>query len=64
MMVTHMNAEVLAHLPEIRAAGVLIAEDGAVLDLCAGAVRPCNASCFCSDVPCQAADARLGVLPP
>jgi ribonuclease BN (tRNA processing enzyme) len=33
IMVTHMSAEVLAHLPEIRAAGVLIAEDGAVLDL-------------------------------
>jgi ribonuclease BN (tRNA processing enzyme) len=33
IMVTHMNPEVLAHLDEIRAAGVLIAEDGAILDL-------------------------------
>jgi ribonuclease BN (tRNA processing enzyme) len=33
IMVTHMNAEALAHVEEIRAAGVLVAEDGAVFDV-------------------------------
>jgi ribonuclease BN (tRNA processing enzyme) len=33
IMVTHMDATVLAHLDEIRTAGVLVAEDGVVLDL-------------------------------
>jgi ribonuclease BN (tRNA processing enzyme) len=33
IMITHMNPSVLAHLDEIRAAGVLIAADGDVLDL-------------------------------
>jgi ribonuclease BN (tRNA processing enzyme) len=33
IMITHMNPAVLAHLDEIRAAGVLIAADGDVLDL-------------------------------
>jgi ribonuclease BN (tRNA processing enzyme) len=33
VMVTHMGPDVLAHLDEIRAAGVLIAEDGAVIDV-------------------------------
>jgi ribonuclease BN (tRNA processing enzyme) len=33
IMVTHMNAEALAHVEEIRAAGVLVAEDGAVYDV-------------------------------
>jgi len=32
-MVTHMGPDVLAHLDEIRAAGLLIAEDGAVIDV-------------------------------
>jgi hypothetical protein len=32
-MVTHMNPSVLARLDELRAAGVLIAEDGQVIDL-------------------------------
>jgi ribonuclease BN (tRNA processing enzyme) len=33
VMVTHMNSSVLARLDELRQAGVLIAEDGLVLDL-------------------------------
>jgi len=33
VMVTHMGPDVLAHLDEIRAAGLLIAEDGAVIDV-------------------------------
>jgi ribonuclease BN (tRNA processing enzyme) len=33
VMVTHMNPSVLARLDEVRAAGVLIAEDGAVIEL-------------------------------
>jgi ribonuclease BN (tRNA processing enzyme) len=33
IMITHMNPAVLAHLDEIRAAGVLIAADGGVVDL-------------------------------
>jgi ribonuclease BN (tRNA processing enzyme) len=33
IMITHMNPSVLAHLDEIRAAGVLIAADGDALDL-------------------------------
>jgi ribonuclease BN (tRNA processing enzyme) len=33
IMITHMNPAVLAHLDEIRAAGVLVAADGDVLDL-------------------------------
>jgi ribonuclease BN (tRNA processing enzyme) len=33
IMITHMNPAVLAHLDEIRAAGVLIAADGLVVDL-------------------------------
>ena len=33
VMITHMNPAVLAHLDEIRAAGVLIAADGDVLEL-------------------------------
>jgi len=33
VMVTHMNASVLSRLDEIRAAGVLVAEDGLALDL-------------------------------
>lgn len=32
MMLTHMNPSVLAHLDELRAAGVLIAEDGLVVE--------------------------------
>jgi ribonuclease BN (tRNA processing enzyme) len=33
IMITHMNPVALAHLDEIRAAGVLIAEDGCVVDV-------------------------------
>jgi ribonuclease BN (tRNA processing enzyme) len=33
VMITHMNTEMLAHVEEARAAGLLIAEDGAVLDI-------------------------------
>jgi len=33
IMITHMSPTVLAHLDEIRPAGVLIAEDGAVINL-------------------------------
>ena len=33
VMVTHMNANVLSRLDEVRAAGVLVAEDGLVLDV-------------------------------
>jgi ribonuclease BN (tRNA processing enzyme) len=33
VMVTHMNASVLSRLDEVRAAGVLVAEDGLALDL-------------------------------
>jgi ribonuclease BN (tRNA processing enzyme) len=33
IMITHMNPTVLAHLDEIRPAGVLVAEDGAVINL-------------------------------
>jgi len=33
IMITHMNPAVLAHVDEIRAAGVLIAADGGVVDL-------------------------------
>jgi hypothetical protein len=32
-MLTHMNPVMLAHLDEVRAAGALVAEDGAVIDL-------------------------------
>jgi hypothetical protein len=32
-MVTHMNPTMLARLDEVRAAGVLVAEDGAVLEI-------------------------------
>jgi hypothetical protein len=32
-MVTHMNPSVLARLDEVRAAGLMVAEDGLVLDL-------------------------------
>jgi phosphoribosyl 1,2-cyclic phosphodiesterase len=31
IMLTHMNPLMLAHLDEVRAAGVLVAEDGAVI---------------------------------
>jgi ribonuclease BN (tRNA processing enzyme) len=33
VMVTHMNPSVLARLDEVRAAGLIVAEDGLVLDL-------------------------------
>ena len=33
IMLTHMNPVMLAHLDEVRAAGALVAEDGAVIDL-------------------------------
>jgi ribonuclease BN (tRNA processing enzyme) len=33
IMVTHMNATVLSRLDEVRAAGVLVAEDGLAMDL-------------------------------
>jgi ribonuclease BN (tRNA processing enzyme) len=33
VMVTHMNPTVLARLDEVRAAGLMVAEDGLVLDL-------------------------------
>ena len=33
IMLTHMNPVMLAHLAEVRAAGALVAEDGAVIDL-------------------------------
>jgi len=33
VMVTHMNPNMLARVDEARAAGVLVAEDGLVLDL-------------------------------
>src|SRR6516164_6184345 len=33
IMLTHMNPIMLAHLDEVRAAGALVAEDGAVLEL-------------------------------
>jgi ribonuclease BN (tRNA processing enzyme) len=33
IMLTHMNPDMLAHLDEVRATGVLIAEDGAVVDI-------------------------------
>jgi ribonuclease BN (tRNA processing enzyme) len=33
IMITHMNSSVLAHLDEIRAAGVLVASDGDVVEL-------------------------------
>jgi ribonuclease BN (tRNA processing enzyme) len=32
IMLTHMNPIMLAHLDEVRAAGALVAEDGAVID--------------------------------
>jgi hypothetical protein len=32
-MVTHMNSTILAHLDEVRAAGVLVAADGDVVEL-------------------------------
>ncbi len=32
-MLTHMNPSMLARLDEVRAAGVLVAEDGLTLDL-------------------------------
>jgi ribonuclease BN (tRNA processing enzyme) len=38
IMITHMNPEVFAHLDEIKAAGVLVAADGDVLEL--GQPRP------------------------
>jgi len=33
IMLTHMNPVMLAHLDEVRAAGVLPAEDGAVIEI-------------------------------
>lgn len=33
IMLTHMNPDMLAHLDEVRAAGVLVAEDGAVIEI-------------------------------
>jgi ribonuclease BN (tRNA processing enzyme) len=33
VMITHMNTDMLAHVEEARAAGVLIAEDGAVVEI-------------------------------
>src|SRR5262249_2598414 len=33
IMLTHMNPVMLVHLDEVRAAGALVAEDGAVIDL-------------------------------
>ena len=33
IMITHMNSTILAHLDEVRAAGVLVAEDGDVIEL-------------------------------
>jgi phosphoribosyl 1,2-cyclic phosphodiesterase len=33
IMLTHMNPTMLAHLDEVRAAGAIVAEDGAVIDL-------------------------------
>jgi ribonuclease BN (tRNA processing enzyme) len=33
VMITHMNPAALAHLDEIKAAGVLVAADGDILDL-------------------------------
>ena len=33
IMLTHMNPEMLSHLDEVRAAGVLVAEDGAVIEI-------------------------------
>ncbi len=33
IMLTHMNPVMLAHLDEVRAAGVLVAEDGVVIDI-------------------------------
>ena len=33
VMITHMNTDMLIHLDEASAAGVLIAEDGAVVDI-------------------------------
>jgi ribonuclease BN (tRNA processing enzyme) len=33
IMLTHMNPVMLAHLDEVRAAGVLTAEDGAVIEI-------------------------------
>jgi ribonuclease BN (tRNA processing enzyme) len=33
IMLTHMNPIMLAHLDEVRAAGALVAEDGAVIEL-------------------------------
>jgi ribonuclease BN (tRNA processing enzyme) len=33
IMITHMNPTMLAHLDDARAAGVLTAEDGAVMDI-------------------------------
>ena len=33
IMLTHMNPLMLAHLDEVRAAGALVAEDGAVIEL-------------------------------
>jgi hypothetical protein len=32
-MLTHMNPTMLARVDEVRAAGVLVAEDGLVLDI-------------------------------
>jgi hypothetical protein len=32
-MITHMNPTMLAHLDEARAAGVLVAEDGLVMEV-------------------------------
>lgn len=39
IMVTHMNPTALAHLDEIRAAGVLVAEDGLCVELASAAAR-------------------------
>jgi hypothetical protein len=33
IMLTHMNPIMLAHLDEVRAAGALVVEDGAVIEL-------------------------------
>jgi hypothetical protein len=32
-MVTHMNRGMLAHVDEVKAAGLIVAEDGMVLEL-------------------------------
>ena len=32
IMLTHMNPDMLAHLDEVRAAGALVAQDGAIIE--------------------------------